>query len=50
MTALSTGLAYGRGELHLNLPAGARPTVIRKRPMQKLADPTFDGVFRLDHK
>lgn len=44
MTALSTGLAYGRGELHLNLPAGARPTVIRKRPMQKLADPT--GAIR----
>jgi nickel-dependent lactate racemase len=33
------GLAYGRGELPLRLPARARATVIRKAPLPKLPDP-----------
>lgn len=31
-------LAFGRGHLPLNLPPGARPTVVRKRPLPKLPD------------
>ena len=33
-------LSYGRGHLPLVLPAGAEATVIRKRPLPKLADPS----------
>ncbi len=32
-------LAYGRGHIPLRLPAGAEPTVVRKRPLPKLPDP-----------
>ena len=32
-------LAFGRGQLPVRLPAGAAPTVVRKRPLPKLADP-----------
>jgi nickel-dependent lactate racemase len=32
-------LAYGQGHLPVRLPAGAVPTVIRKRPLPKLVDP-----------
>jgi len=32
-------LAYGQGHLPVRLPAGAVPTVIRKRPLPKLEDP-----------
>ena len=31
-------LAYGRGALPLTLPPGAKPTVIRKAVLPKLAD------------
>src|SRR6185437_4489732 len=32
-------LLFGKGHLPVALPEGARPTVIRKRPMAKLPDP-----------
>ena len=32
-------LAFGRGQLPVRLPAGAAPTLVRKRPLPKLADP-----------
>ena len=32
-------ILYGKTGLPLRLPAGAQPTVIRKRPMPKLPDP-----------
>ncbi|MCV9963272.1 nickel-dependent lactate racemase [Pararhizobium sp. BT-229] len=32
-------ISYGRGHLDLHLPEGARPTVIRKQPLPKIADP-----------
>lgn len=31
-------LAFGRGHLPIRLPEGAEPTVVRKRPLPKLAD------------
>lgn len=34
-----TALSYGRGHLRLNLPSAAVATVIRKRPLPKIADP-----------
>lgn len=32
-------LSYGRGHLELDLPAEARPMLIRKQPLAKIADP-----------
>jgi nickel-dependent lactate racemase len=32
-------IRYGHAGLHVRMPAQARPTVIRKRPMRKLPDP-----------
>src|SRR3712207_2989564 len=32
-------LAFGRGTLKLSLPARAQPTILRKAPLPKLADP-----------
>src|SRR5512138_2600139 len=32
-------LRYGQSGLHVRLPAHARPTLIGKRPLAKLADP-----------
>ncbi|WP_439618215.1 nickel-dependent lactate racemase [Shinella sp.] len=32
-------VSYGRGHLPIDLPSGAVPTVIRKRPLPKIADP-----------
>ncbi|HXZ15110.1 MAG TPA: nickel-dependent lactate racemase [Roseiarcus sp.] len=32
-------ISYGRGHLSLTLPAAARPTIIRKTPLPKFADP-----------
>lgn len=40
MSTEEIGLSYGRGQLPLTLPAHARPTVIRKRPLPKLRDPS----------
>ncbi len=31
-------IAFGRGQVSLNLPADARPTIVRKRPLPKLPD------------
>ncbi len=39
MTEEAIGISYGRGHLPLQLPKGARATVIRKRQLPKLADP-----------
>jgi nickel-dependent lactate racemase len=39
LTQASIGIRYGRDELAVRLPVGAEVTVIRKRPMHKLADP-----------
>ena len=47
MSAQDFGLSYGRGSLPLVLPQEARPTVIRKRVLPKLADPSaaIDAAF-----
>ncbi len=39
MTAGKIALLYGRGELTVDLPAGAAPTIVRKRALPKLPDP-----------
>ncbi len=39
MTKSRIDLLFGRGHLPVNLPAGTRPTVIRKGAMPKLPDP-----------
>ncbi len=41
------GLAYGRGELEVVLPAGAEVTIVRKNPLPKIADPhaAIAGAF-----
>ena len=39
MSADEILISYGRGHLPLTLPAAARPTLIRKRPLPKLPDP-----------
>ncbi|NKM31978.1 nickel-dependent lactate racemase [Rhizobium laguerreae] len=38
MTMDTIALSYGRGHLDITLPPGARPTVIRKQQLPKLAD------------
>lgn len=38
MHSNALGLAFGRGSLPLSLPAGARPTVLRKAELPKLPD------------
>jgi nickel-dependent lactate racemase len=38
MTDHTVHIAFGRGHLPVNLPAGAQATVIRKRPLPKLPD------------
>ena len=35
----TVSILYGKSEMHVRLPRDARPTVIGKRPMQKLPDP-----------
>ena len=32
-------ISYGRGHIPIRLPTGARPTIVRKKPLPKLADP-----------
>ena len=39
MTASSISLSYGRGHMAVALPEGAVPTIVRKRPLAKIADP-----------
>lgn len=39
MDGQSLSVSYGRGHLPIDLPEGAVPTVIRKRPLPKIADP-----------
>lgn len=39
MSAAAISLSYGRGHLRVALPADAVPTVIRKRPLPKIANP-----------
>ncbi len=39
MTAGKFALLYGRGELTVDLPAGAVPAIVRKRALPKLPDP-----------
>ena len=47
MSGEEIGLSYGRGSLPLALPANAQPTVIRKRVLPKLPDPSgaIDAAF-----
>jgi nickel-dependent lactate racemase len=45
----SIEIAYGRNGLPLHLPAGARETIIRKRPLPKLPDPRAAIHHALDH-
>lgn len=42
-------ISYGRGHLDLRLPEGARPTVIRKQPLPKIADPKAAVVSALEN-
>jgi nickel-dependent lactate racemase len=42
-------ISYGKGKLSVHLPAGARPTVIRKPALPKLADPAAAVRQALDH-
>jgi len=39
LTESTIEIRYGRADLAVHLPPGAQATVIRKRPMRKLADP-----------
>ncbi len=39
MSETTVEIAFGRGHLPVRLPAGARPTIIRKRKLPKLGDP-----------
>ena len=39
MSDEAIGISYGRGHLPLRLPAGAKPTVIRKQALPKIDDP-----------
>eukprot|EP01037_Dinobryon_pediforme_P044040 gene44040-55513_t len=38
MSGTSFDIAYGRGHRRLTLPAGAEPTLIRKKTLPKLPD------------
>ncbi len=42
-------LSYGKGHLPVPLPVGARPTVIRKTPLPKIANPPEAIRHALDH-
>lgn len=49
MTESRIDLLFGQGHLQVTLPAGVRPTVIRKRAMAKLADPHAAVAEALAH-
>ena len=38
MPGVPIEIAFGRGAIHLDLPAGAEPTIIRRTVLPKLAD------------
>lgn len=42
-------ISYGRGHLDLHLPEGASPTVIRKQPLPKIADPKAAVLSALEN-
>ncbi len=46
--AKSVRVAYGAGQIALDLPEGARPTIIRKRELATLADPNDAVATALD--
>ena len=49
MSDETIGISYGRGHLPLRLPAGAKPTVIRKQALPKIDDPKAAIRAALDH-